>query len=57
MTNIIQDILSTGDDARLFLTTAFADYTVTEGLLLALLLCVVTAAIIKLLKEGFYWLW
>lgn len=57
MTDIIQDILSTGNDARLFLTTSFADYTVTEGLLLALLLCIVVAAVIKLLKEGFYWLW
>lgn len=57
MTDAAPEVVATVDDARLFLTTAFSDYTVTEGLLLALLLCVVAAAIIKLLKEGFYWLW
>lgn len=46
-----------GDAAHPFLVTPFTDYTVTEGLLLALLLCMVVSAVIKLLKEGFYWLW
>lgn len=56
MTDIL-DVLRPTEDVRLFLTTSFSDYTVTEGLLLALLLCIVAAAVIKLLKEGFYWLW
>ena len=53
----ILDALRPAEAVRLFLTTAFTDYTDTEGLLLALLLCVFAAAVIKLLKEGFYWLW
>lgn len=39
-----------------FLTTDFADYTVTEGLLLLALLLAVISLCIKLLKEGFSWL-
>ena len=39
-----------------FLTTDFADYTVTEGLLLLILLLFFIADCIKLLKEGFSWL-
>lgn len=38
------------------LTTDFADYTVTEGLLLALLLCLIVNFCIKMLKGGFSWL-
>lgn len=38
------------------LTTPFDDYTVTEGLLLLLLLSVFVAACVKLLKGGFAWL-
>lgn len=38
------------------LTTSFEDYTVTEGLLLLLLLSVFVAACVKLLKGGFAWL-
>lgn len=38
------------------LTTPFEDYTVTEGLLLLLLLSVFVAACVKLLKGGFAWL-
>ena len=41
---------------RPFLTTDFSDYTVTEGLLLVLVLLVVLSFCGKLLKEGFYWL-
>lgn len=44
-------------EVRPFLETPFDDYTVSEGLLLTLFLCVFAAALIKLLKEGFYWLW
>lgn len=39
-----------------FLTTDFADYTVTEGLLLMGLLFAVISLCIKMLKEGFSWL-
>ena len=39
-----------------FLTTDFADYTVTEGLLLLALLLAVISLCIKMLKEGFSWL-
>ena len=38
------------------MTTPFDDYTVTEGLLLLLLLSVFAAACVKLLKGGFAWL-
>lgn len=38
------------------LTTSFQDYTVTEGLLLALLLSVFISACVKMLKGGFAWL-
>lgn len=38
------------------MTTPFDDYTVTEGLLLLLLLSVFVAACVKLLKGGFAWL-
>lgn len=38
------------------MTTPFEDYTVTEGLLLLLLLSVFLAACVKLLKGGFSWL-
>ena len=39
-----------------FLSTSFEDYTVTEGLLLLLLLLAFLSFCIKLLKEGFSWL-
>lgn len=39
-----------------FLTTDFADYTVTEGLLLMALLLAVIFLCVKMLKEGFSWL-
>lgn len=41
---------------RLFLSTPFEEYTVTEGLLLMLLLLAVAAACVKLVKGGFSWL-
>ena len=41
---------------RLFLTTPFEEYTVTEGLLLMLLLLAVVAVCVKLVKGGFSWL-
>lgn len=44
------------EEPRLFLTTPFEEYTVTEGLLLTLLLCLFISALVKIVKEGFYWL-
>lgn len=38
------------------LTTSFQDYTITEGLLLLILLAAFAAACIKILKGGFQWL-
>lgn len=38
------------------MTTSFQDYTVTEGLLLLILLAAFAAACIKILKGGFQWL-
>ena len=38
------------------MNTNFADYMVTEGLLLSLLLCVVGGWCVKMLKGGFSWL-
>lgn len=51
-----QTVIVLQDDPRPFLTTPFDDYTVTEGLLLAVLLCLFFSVIVKILKEGFYWL-
>lgn len=44
------------EEPRLFLTTPFEEYTVTEGLLLTLVLLVVVSFLVKTVKEGFYWL-
>ena len=44
------------EDSRLFLTTPFEEYTVTEGLLLMLLLLALVAVCVKLVKGGFSWL-
>ncbi len=41
---------------RPLFTTPFSDYTVTEGLLLLLLLCLVAQSCIRMLKGGFSWL-
>ncbi len=38
------------------MTTSFRDYTVTEGLLLLILLTAFAAACVKILKGGFQWL-
>lgn len=44
------------DTSRPFLTTSFEDYTVTEGLLLMILLLAFLMFCIKVLKGGFSWL-
>lgn len=41
---------------RPFMTTAFEDYSVAEGLLLLLVLLTFLQLCIKLVKEGFWWL-
>lgn len=41
---------------RDFLTTPLDDYTVTEGLLLLIVLILFFSKLSKALKEGFYWL-
>lgn len=50
------ETVAASPDARLFLTTPFEEYTVTEGLLLMLLLLAVVMICVKLLKGGFSWL-
>lgn len=45
------------DDTHYFLTTDFADYTVTEGLLLVIIIAMFLKWIGGAIKEGFYWLW
>ncbi len=52
----VQEQLQVQEDPRPFLTTPFEEYSVTEGLLLTLFLCVFAKTLIKVLKEGFYWL-
>lgn len=44
------------DDTHYFMTTHLDDYTVTEGLLLLILVLLVVKWIGKAIKEGFYWL-
>lgn len=51
-TVIIQEV----SEDRPFLTTAFEDYTVMEGLLLLIVLCIWFYAVLGLLKNGFRWL-
>ena len=44
-------------DDRPFMTTPLDDYTVTEGLLLLILVVLIIKIIAGAIKEGFYWLW
>lgn len=41
---------------RPFMTTPLDDYTVSEGLLLMILLTVIVLAVLKIVKEAFEWL-
>lgn len=50
------ELVELTEDPRPFLTTPFAEYTVTEGLLLAVFLCLFFSALVRIIKEGFYWL-
>lgn len=42
---------------RPFLTTPLNEYTVTEGLLLLILVFLVGRSVTGWIKEGFFWLW
>ena len=44
-------------DERPFMHTPLNEYSVTEGLLLLLLLFFVGRSIMGWIKEGFFWLW
>ena len=41
---------------RLFLETPLDEYTVTEGLLLTIVICIFLKSLWRFVKEGFYWL-
>lgn len=43
-------------DDRYFLSTPFEDYSVSEGLLLCIVLAIIIKGFISLVKEGFRWL-
>ena len=43
-------------EERLFLSTPFDDYTVTEGLLLMILFALIIPQLIRIVKGGFFWL-
>lgn len=45
------------EETRFFLSTPLNDYTVTEGLLLLILLFLVGRSVMGWIKEGFFWLW
>ena len=47
---------STGSDSHLMMTTNFADYTVTEGLLLLIFLSIFIRSLISMIRSGFSWL-
>jgi len=56
---LISDTIETVADVsqdRPFLTTSFEEYSVTEGLLLMLLILAVVMICVKMIKGGFYWL-
>ncbi len=45
------------DVDRPFLSTPLNEYTVTEGLLLLILLFLIGRSVMGWIKEGFFWLW
>lgn len=52
-----ESIAVVADNTHYFMTTDFADYTVTEGLLLCIFVLMIVKSISRVIKEGFYWLW
>ena len=51
-----EETVETAEIDHPFLSTPFSDYTVAEGLLLALVLTVIITAVIKFVKGCFSWL-
>lgn len=54
MVEILRDISATVSHP--LMTTPFSEYTVTEGLLLILVIFCVLSICLKMIKGGFYWL-
>lgn len=52
----VEVILVDVSDERSFMTTPLNEYTVTEGLLLLILLMMVVKFVAKAVREGFRWL-
>ena len=52
----VKEMVQTAVD-RPFLTTPLEDYSVSEGLLLMILFVMFLRALLRLVKEGLYWLW
>ena len=52
----VEVILVDVSDDRSFMTTPLNDYTVTEGLLLLILIMMIVKFVAKAVKEGFRWL-
>jgi len=52
----VEVILVDVSDERSFMTTPLNDYTVTEGLLLLILIMMIVKLVAKVVKEGFRWL-
>lgn len=52
----VEVILVDVSDERSFMTTPLNDYTVTEGLLLLILIMMIVKFVAKAVKEGFRWL-
>ena len=52
----VEVILVDVSDERSFMSTPLNDYTVTEGLLLLILIMMIVKLVAKAVKEGFRWL-
>ena len=49
---VVGEPVTLAEDPRPFLSTPFEEYTVTEGLLLAILLCLFVSAVVKIIKSN-----
>ena len=54
--SVTYQVIQESPEPRPFLETQFDDYSVTEGLLLALVLLAFLSACVRIIKEGFSWL-
>ena len=52
----VEVILVDVSDERSFMTTPLNDYTVTEGLLLLILIMMIVKFVARAVREGFRWL-